>query len=744
VLTRAVSSPAFGEADLSNCERELIHLAGSIQPHGALICLREHDNTIVQASDNASAFLGLTFPLIGRRLDEIAPDLAEHVQPHLKDPLLLVARAVRCHTGQPPRAFDGLIHRPAGGGLIIELEPAGPPADLSSLLNNGLRAIMAAATPRALCDETARVFRSLTGYDRVMVYRFDDQGHGEVLSEQREPNLESFLGNHYPASDIPHIARRLYERNRVRVLVDVDYTPVPLTPALSPVSGQPLDMSLCFLRSSSPIHVQYLKNMGVRATLVVSLLVNGTLWGLISCHHYLPRFMHFEIRGVCELLAEAVATRIAALESFSRAQAELSVRRLEQRMIRSISQEGDWRGALFDGSKALLDPLQATGAALLFENEVRTVGEVPATPALREIGRWLDAQPRSDPPDSGLIVTASLADDAPQFTGLTAIASGLLAVAVSNTPGEYLIWLRPERVRTVTWGGNPFKPTAASDDPLTLSPRRSFAQWHQLVEATSDSWTDADLGAARLIGDSVSDVVMQFRAVRMLFAQHQLDEVRQQVQDATQPVVIAGADGRILKLNAAFCALLPPRAKPPETVNDLLMLMTDPGDARTRLRALIEERRAWRGEVEMAGPKNTPTPLLVRADPVFNAPDRTLGFVLLFTDLTERRAAEAARQRFQEGVLEQRPPASGHLDSRADLMFRNLLAKIVENAQLAALEITDRVDPARMPEMLEAVRASVTRTAEVLRYLVWHAARWAKDARGEPKNPDGERHGEAG
>ena len=175
---------------------------------------------------------------------------------------------------------------------------------------------------------------------------------------------------------------------------------------------------------------------------MVSLMVSGRLWGLVSAHHYVPRFVHFEERAVCELLAEAVATRISALESFSQAQAELSVRRLEQRMIRAISSEGDWRGALFDGSRALLEAVEATGAALLFEDEVRTVGDVPSTLALREIGRWLDAQPRA-----AVMATASLGQDAPQFELLTAIASGLLATPVSTSPGEYLIWLRPERAQ---------------------------------------------------------------------------------------------------------------------------------------------------------------------------------------------------------------------------------------------------------------------------------------------------------
>ncbi len=426
-----------------------------------------------------------------------------------------------------------------------------------------------------------------------------------VRSFQRHANrpLKSFLGNRYPATDIPQIARRLYERNRIRVLRDVEYRPAALEPPLSPITGDQLDMSLCLLRSISPIHVQYLKNMGVRATLVVSLLVNGRLWGLVSCHHYVPRFIHFEDRAVCELLAEAAATRIAALESFGRAQAEYSVRRLEQRMIRAISREGDWRGALFDQSKALLEPLGATGAALLFEGEIRTVGEVPRTTALREIGGWLDGRQRS-----ALIATASLARDAPGFADLTAIASGLVAVPISTSPGEYLLWLRPERVRTVTWGGNPNEPHLVGDDPSTLSPRRSFAQWHQVVEGTAEPWSDADLAAARLIGETVTDVVIQFRSVRMLIAEDQLEQVRRQVQQAGPPVVIADADGQILQINSAFAALLPPRSKRPSSLSDLRSLFAGPDEAKRELRDLAKTRRAWRGEVWLEGPQGAVTP----------------------------------------------------------------------------------------------------------------------------------------
>ena len=718
----ALSAPPFGQADLLNCEREQIHLAGSIQPHGALLLVREQDQIVVLASENAAAFLDLDGSVVGRALDGIPGDLAERLRPHLSDPLHEIVRGIRCHVGRHRRVFDCLIHRPLGGGLIIELELAGPSVELSQHLETAIHSITASAGLRALCDDTARIFKALTGYDRVMVYRFDDEGHGEVLAEAKEPELEAFLGNRYPASDIPHLARRLYERNRVRLLQDVEYQPSALTPALSPITGDHLDMSLCFFRSISPIHVQYLKNMGVRGTLVVSLMVGGKLWGLVSCHHYEPRFIHFEHRAVCELLAEAVATRIVALESFAQAQAEFSVRRLEQRMIQSISREGDWRGALFDNAMTLLEPVGATGAALLFEGEVRSVGEVPSTMALRDIGRWLD-----DRDDDGLTATAAFGRSEPSFAALTPIASGLLAVPISTIPGEYLIWLRPERVRTVTWGGNPFEPHLVSDDQSTLSPRRSFAQWHQLVVGTSNPWGPADLAAARLIGDTVSDVIIQFRSVRSLIAEDQLEQVRRQVQQAASPVVITDAVGMVLQINSAFDALLPAHARRPASLADLVTLLAGPEDALESLRRLPSDRRGWRGEVTLQRKGAAPVPLLVRADPVFAQRDRSLGFVLMFTDLTERKAAEVARRHFQEGIIQRPRPMAGRLDSKADLVFRNLLSAMVENAQLAALEITDGISPADMPVMLEAIRDSVSRTAEMLGYLIWHASGGEKD-----------------
>jgi light-regulated signal transduction histidine kinase (bacteriophytochrome) len=713
-------APAFGEADLSNCEREAIHLAGSIQPHGALLVVREPDLVVVQASANAGAILGVE-GVIGRRLRDLGGDLGAALLPRTLEPLDGVPAAMRVRAGQPERHFDALLHRPPGGGVVVELEPALDQPDIARRVETALQSFLSCYALKPLAEEAVQVFRDITGHDRVMVYRFGEDGDGEVFAEQRRADLEPYLGNRYPASDIPQVARRLYERNRLRVVADAAYVPVPLEPRHNPLTGAELDMSFCLLRSVSPMHVQYLRNMGVGASLVCSILVGGRLWGLVACHHDTPRRVPLAVRAACDLLAEALGTRIAALESFVQAQAELSVRRLEQRLVEAISRDGDWRTSLVDSPATLLQPLGAGGAALYFEGTIQTLGNVPGTPALRELGAWLDARPRSGqegPARGAPIHTSSLRVAAPHLDALTPVAAGVLAVPISAAPGEYLVWFRPEFPRTVVWGGNPNKAMEVTDDIGTLSPRRSFAKWHQLVEGCAEPWTPKDLATARLIGDSVSDVVIQFRAVRMLIAEDQLNQVRRQVAGSDQPVVMCDARGGIVLVNDAFDRLVPAlRGARPRRMEELSPFFANPAEIRRRLHDVFENRQSWSGELRLADDEASGKPLLLRADPVFSAPDRVLGYVFLFNDLGERKAADAARRRFQDVIAESHRTRAGWLDRHADLVFQGILASVVENAQLAALEIAEGVDVSRMPSMLESVRASVARTTEVLEML---------------------------
>lgn len=711
-----IVSPAFGKANLSNCECEQIHLAGSIQPHGALLRLLEPELKIVQASANAGSMLS-SADVVGRSLHHLGGDIAERIFPYLSEPLDQLPVAVRCHVGSENRAFDCLLHRPSTGGLIIEMEQAGPLMALSWDVEKALQQLIAAPSLRSLADDTAKILKTLTGYDRVMVYRFDEEGHGEVYAEQREPGLEAFLNNRYPSSDIPQIARRLYERNRVRVLVDVDYEPVPVGPASALIDDHELDMSLCLLRSMSPIHIQYLKNMGVGATLVISLMVGGKLWGLIACHHYAPRFVHYQMRAVCEVLAETIGVRIAALASVQKNQVELSVKRLEQRMIEIISREGDWRTALFDSPDLLLKPLDATGVALLFEGQVSTAGDVPGTQDLREIGDWLDSQPRAP-----VIISKSLGYEQPNFVHLRYCASGLIATPLSRSAGEHLIWFRPERIRMVTWGGNPFKPAVVGNDPADLSPRRSFSQWHQQVEGTCDSWTEADQAAARLIGDAVADVALQFRSVRILIAQTQLEQVSHRVKTSEQPLMIADGAGKVILTNKAFDQWIK-GALTVTSIDDLPALFVSSETVEQGLAEILERRTPWRSEVQTKDGVVAQRPFLMRIDPVFSEPNSVMGFVLLFTDLAEQKAAKTARQRFQEDVIARHQMPALPIDSKADLLYRNIFASVIGNAQLAALEITDSIDVIQMPPMLESIILSVDRTAELLDHLIAHAAK---------------------
>lgn len=717
-----LASPAFGHATLANCEREQIHLAGSIQPHGALLVVQEPDHVVVQASANAVELLKID-PIIGRPLADFDGNVLLQILPHLGAPLHAKPMTVRCTLGKPQQSYDCTIHRPANGGLVLELEPTEPSANLTFALEGAFHRITSSSSLRGLCDETATIFKEIAGYDRVMVYRFDEEGHGEIFSERRREDLEAFLGNRYPASDIPQIARRLYERTRVRLLVDVNYTPVPLQPRLSPLNGRDLDMSLSCLRSMSPIHQKYLQNMGVGATLVCSLMVCNQLWGLIACHHYEPRFIPFDMRAVCEALAEACAIRIAALESFAQSQSELVVRRLEQRLIEAVSRDGDWQGALFDGAQSLLQPLGASGAALLFEGGVTTTGEVPGTQRIRDIGSWLDLKRKDGtgrPMDP--IVTASLTIDEPSFMDIRSVASGLVAAPLSASPGEYLIWFKPERITTVTWGGDPLKAVIIGDDPSDLSPRRSFAQWHQLVEGKSDAWSPAEMLSARMIGETVADVALQFRSVRMVIAQAQLETISRQVTRSEQPVIIADVEGRILLLNEAFEQQL--RASHPHLLHlrDLSSYFSSPVEFRANLDNLLRNKRSWRGELQIDATGAQPRALMVRADPVIGPNDRVLGFVMIFSDLSDRKAAESARARFQEDISGGRRP-SLRLDKSASMTYQELAASAVENAQLAALEVTHGAEISRMPEMLDSIRNSTSRTLDILEHLVWHTSR---------------------
>ena len=711
------SSPAFGQADLTNCERELIHLAGSIQPHGLLLVVREPGWRIVEASANAGV-------LLRRPLDSLLLASLAELGGDLETTLRRLAAAGDLREPQPLRCtlpvadgsarFEGAAHRVGADALVVELEPlaAGtngadsvPPGNavLLERVAQAVQRFSEASSVGTLADGVVRCVRDFTGYDRVMVYQFDPDGHGKIIAEARDPRLDSLLGHHYPATDIPQRARELYLRNRVRVLVDVNYEPAPLVPRLLPggdaQGGAELDMSLSFLRSMSPLHLQYLRNMGVTGTLVVSLVREGRLWGLIACHHYAPRHVSFAVRTATELLAEVIATRIAAIENYARAQVAIQVRRLEQRLIEATSTEGDWRLALVRNPRLLQQPLQATGAALFHEGEVLTCGEVPSTPELRALMQWIDVQAG----DSAPFACSAVGRDHPALASVTPTASGVLAVRLSAVRPEYLVWFRKEQLQSVTWAGDPTKPMI-DNDPLKLSPRRSFAAWSEIVRGTAAPWTAADLALASAFGDALIDIIVQVNAVRLLIAEHQLSQVRATVADSKEAVVVASAAGDAFYANAAFHRLAEREPDECRTLEALLALFAQPALVRQMMGQVRAEQRAWRGEMALLRPGGEPLPVSVRGEPVPARDGALLGFIFIFNDLSEHKRAEAARLRL-ESSLSRTGRGQGTPDGS------DVLGAIIANASLAAMDIADGGAGPVVAPLLQEVEAAATRAA---------------------------------
>jgi PAS domain S-box-containing protein len=723
-------SPPFGQADLSNCERELIQLAGSVQPYGLLLVLDRPDGIVIQASANAATLFGVAAgAVLGCTLDALHGDLAERVRECSVHPDLGELQALRCSTAVDGhlRHWEGAVHRLEPGRLIVELEPAGATetytvehqqALLLKLVGASVQRFSNAANLGVLADAAALSFRELIGYDRVMVYKFDADGHGKIIAEARDPRLESLLGHHYPATDIPQRARQLYLRNRVRVLVDVHYEPSVLHPVLLPDDNGPLDMSMSYLRSMSPLHLQYLKNMGVTATLVVSLVREGKLWGLIAAHHYTPRNVRFAVRAACDLLAEVMSTRIAAIENYAHAQVAVMVRRLEQRLIEATSTEGDWRLALFRNPRTLLQPLEATGAALFTEGDILTSGDVPSTPELRELLKWVDAQSFDT-----VFSCSSVAKVNPQLDSVTPTASGVLAVKLSTRRPDYLMWFRKEQLLTVTWGGDPSKPMVGND-PLELSPRRSFAAWSEIVRGTALPWTSAELALGRAIGVALVDIIVQVHAVRLLIAESQLSGIRATVQGSGEPVVVADANGRLLFCNAAFNALTGSAEDCVGDLQDVASLFTAPELMRQTLAAVQERKAPWRGEMTIARATGDPLPVAVRAEFVPGRDGTLLGFIVTLFDLRDSKRAAAARRHLEESM--QLAARGQSLSAPAGGLARDpdeVIGAILTNASLAAMDIADGSVGTPVVTLLEELETSTQRAAALYEQMRAFAAK---------------------
>jgi light-regulated signal transduction histidine kinase (bacteriophytochrome) len=482
--------------DLTACDREPIHVPGSIQPHGLLLIADARSFLVVAGAGDIENRLEPNW--LGKHVDDLLhQEVAALVQPSETTTGSVISPV-------PVRGlsevFSISLHR-SGGLVLVEMEPASDvvayPGSVLAMLDNAGSVFSRSPDLNVLCQEATSFFRELTGFDRVMMYRFLENDVGCVVAEAKASHLGSFLHHHFPASDIPRQARALYIRNRVRVIPDVTYQPAPMRPVDAGYAS--VDLSDVGLRSVSPIHVQYLKNMGVAASASISIVKDGLLWGLIACHNLTPRQISYDTRVSCRALASSVARQIRAKEEAETYRERLRLRSAEDGVVAHLDREGfiDQPDAETRHDMRLM--LDAEGFVSVRGSQVDATGKCPGSEDVLRLVRWLSSQPTEEP-----FRTSNASSVFPPASAYSDVASGILAISILPDEASFFIWFRAERVQIIDWAGNPHKPASQEADQA-LTPRKSFEAWSETVRGQSRRWTLAEVESAYRLRNEVLD-----------------------------------------------------------------------------------------------------------------------------------------------------------------------------------------------------------------------------------------------
>lgn len=511
-------------ADLNTCDREPIHIPGSIQPHGVLLAF-DADGALAACSANLETrFARAAGTVLGQPLSEIAPDLPPAVGALLSDLPVDKARLLGRHlVGGTGYTVFG--HR-SGALSILEFEAdveqtALPATEVQDRIVSLVAELQSIRQVRDGYRAVAALVREISGFDRALVYQFDETWTGTVVAEDRNDVLPSYLDLRFPASDIPAQARDLYRRNRVRQIPDAGYRPVPLVAR----SDEPIDLSLSVLRSVSPVHVEYMHNMGTAASMSVSILVGDRLWGLISCHNREPLRISPEVRGLCDLIAQILSMRIAVEDVHGDAADRLSAQAVLTRLLAAMASAPSFADGLIGEPDALLALTGADGAAVVRRDETTLIGRTPPDGNVREIVDWLESRPGA----GDLTATARLPADMDRAEAFDDAACGLLAMTIGTVHARYVLWFRSEVIRTVTWGGDPRKQFEPITSETRISPRKSFEAWQETVRGTSRPWTTAEIDAARSLRHAIVEILLK-RAEEMATLTEDLQRTNQELE----------------------------------------------------------------------------------------------------------------------------------------------------------------------------------------------------------------------
>ncbi|WP_315786004.1 ATP-binding protein [Fischerella sp. JS2] len=500
--------------NLTSLKEPSIHTISQIQPHGVLLVLEEPELNILQVSSNTYDVFGITPEnMLQKKLEDLLdPFQIEKIKAGLLQESLDMINPTKIWArvkGDEYVVFDGIFHRSADGFLILELELAFsqeniPFLSFYHLARASINKLEETANLHDFCQILVQEVRKVTGFDRVMLYKFDDDGHGSVLAEEKLAIMESYLGLHYPESDIPRPARKLFASNWIRIIPDTHADPVEIFPAINPLSQRRPDLTNSILRSPYSCHIEYLHNMGVGASLTISLIKEGKLWGLIACHHQTPKYVSYEMRKACEFLGRVIFSELADREETEDYDYRMRLTYIQSALVEYMSQEENFIDGLVKHQPNLLDLTNAQGAAICFGGNYTLIGETPKEEDLNFLVQWLKNNVEEE-----VFYTDSLPRLYPDAQNFKNVASGLLAIPISKQ--NYVLWFRPEVIQTVNWGGDPNRAfeVNTSDGNTRLCPRKSFELWKETVRLTSLRWQAVEVKAALELRKAIVNIVLR-------------------------------------------------------------------------------------------------------------------------------------------------------------------------------------------------------------------------------------------
>ena len=508
------------EVDQSNCDIEPIHIPGQIQTHGFLIVV--DDQLIIRfISDNVGNFIpDASSNLLGKSLNYFEHFFKNAHQPDFITQLINLGKANKCFDQTNPFqiTIEGvqlhLVISTSANYFILEFEPAistDNDIEIQKMIGHTLTQMLADKKLNHLLDNTAKQVKNIIHYDRIMIYRFGEQGHGEVVAESKNDELESWLGMHYPASDIPKQARELYKLNLTRLIADVNITPSKILTSAD--NNQPLDLTYSQLRAVSPMHIIYLKNMGVASSFSISLMYKNELWGLIACHNYSPKFINYKSRESCKLIGQILSS---ALEFRQDEENQLIYQQFKNNfdhLSKSLQKSISIENALTGENITMLDIVNATGAVLVYEKSIVKLGVTPTDEQLAGVLDWIKKNITVS-----LYYTANLSVNYPDAGIYKDIASGMMIFVLSKELEEYAIWFKPEIIKTITWAGNPEKRLETNaDGSVFLSPRNSFEAWTLNVSGNSNKWSAEEITSVLRLKEEITYAINQkASAIRLL------------------------------------------------------------------------------------------------------------------------------------------------------------------------------------------------------------------------------------